>query len=472
MIGFDSYIKTAFEIFIESRVRSFLFVKMYKLIPLFSLLENDKETYEEFIEKSRWFEAQPPRCSDGTECPDGDCSKCTADAPKPPTAAQLEAYDTAKGAYFGNLKELRKAEEAMRGWYYSWPRYGPDQYNGGKNMLEKFPWAKNESNWKPPGATKKCALGEWNSITTTPRDPENKYNKLKLWKSKLSKFWNEIDGWTDEEKLTNWAIADFTKPVADATGKQLMHKCNVFYHFLETHIGAAVSSGANDDDHHTLRWWCAEGEGAEGLATPNAATEEAMHHPAGTGETWHTQPAWDRCDSSFKAAESDYIDLRNIIDGSDNVAGSAAAYKAAAKEAGKTLSAGFMGLLEQNGVFRLYNLAAYVVAVGAGRETAESKEKIAENMMKEIFLRVFERNMEAIKTKAVPTYGSEAYYKSPDTYGKGKDLDLDKFLDKIFSASNKLEAMNIVIPDQIEYKLGKYNIMIDDAIYSMIEPIK
>jgi hypothetical protein len=484
MIGFDSYAKTAFEIFIESRIRSFLFVKMHKLVPLFSLLAKDQDIYEEFIEKSRWFELQPKLCKDGSKCPDNDCAKCEFGKELAPDADALKKYEETKTAYFKNLKELRSVEKDMRDWYYSW-QFWQNQWQGGDFILKRYPWAQFEEDWLPPGARKEITLGH---SGTTPRDPENKYNKLSLWKSKLRKYWKEIDGWgTDEDDLESWVKTDFIDPVMNAEKGtlQLTNKCNVLHHFLYTHMGDGINI-RDSDEGYTLRWWCAEGEGAEYLAEPsisryphyNKITKELTYtYPEKDGKKTYALSSnydvdteagyqsdevgyndalrnpWSKCQAEFNSVDSKYMNFKDILDGTGE--GSFKDYKDAANAAGKSIDVGFMGLLEQSGVLRLYNLAAYVVAVGAGRETADSKEKIAENMMKEIFLRVFKKNMESIKGVSSPAYNKS---------------NIGGFIEKYNKVSG--DVQDLKLPGDIEYKLSKYNIMIDDAIYNMVEPIK
>ena len=274
MIAFDSYVKTNFEILIKSRIRSFLYQKMYKNADVFADIERSPAAYKDFIEKAAWFEKQQQskplvleeKCGN-IPCPSGQyCTKNNKCETPKSGADGLNQLKEKKAEYYEKLRDYLKAESAMKGWYYSWaggdtlnkaPGNAINQWNGNHPKVKsgEWPWAKAEEAWTPAGSTSgpvKVGIGSAGACRedggTTPRDPEATYNKLDLWENhvsgyikKLGEFWVSED---DEKSLVNQFDKDFGNPVNKwdpdkkdhVRNRSAMAACNKFWHFLWTPV--------------------------------------------------------------------------------------------------------------------------------------------------------------------------------------------------------------------------------------------
>ena len=483
MIAFDSYAKTSFEILIKSRIRSFLYQKMYKNADVFADIK--EEDIDEFIKGTAWFEKQQklkPSEKKKEKCGSSPCPAkqyCTRNnkcKPVPTGPAATTVLRQTRTDYYDGLREYLKAEGVMKGWYYSWT--GGDardtdagnainQWNGSHPKVKsgEWPWAQVESPWSPPGSKNgpvKIGIGADEDTCranggTTPRDPEARYNKLELWKNHMREYFYIVDGNIvtddDEEDLANKFDKDFRNPITkrdsskkeDVISEKTMAECNKLWHFLWTPMkyagvswkGSPPGGGSADDyEHHTSirHIFYKEFDDIEGFGGVYKECD---------GSNSSYADVYDKCNSFFAAADSEYESRRNDFIPIKKE------YNSLARTMGVDLgNEGFLGDLDFNGVLKLYNIAAYTIAVLAGAQLDSPKEKIAEDQLKKMFIDVFKENIGFMD----------------GTGTEGKD-----------SITTKLKAApgpDITGGHPIEQKLAEYNILVDNAIYSIIEPIR
>ena len=480
MIAFDSYAKTSFEILIKSRIRSFLYQKMYKNADVFADIIQERAAYENFIDETAWFEKQQKlkpiasteKCAGGAPCLTGQyCTRSNKCASVPAAAANV--LKEVKGEYSKELKDYLKAETTMKGWYYSWsggdalnkaPGHAINQWNGKhpKVLAGDWPWAKEEVSWSPAGSTKgpvKIGIGNSGNCQenggTTPRDPEAIYNKLELWKNHMREYFYIVDGYIvndkDEKTLQEKFNKDFRDPInrwnkdkeADVKSLFAMADCNKLWHFLWTPIKYAnviwKADGApdNNESGKSMRYLFAdEFDDVVGFGGAYKKCDQSDNSIYANQYT--------KCNHLFAAAESKYENKRNTFIPIKKE------YNSLARAMGVDPdSAGFLGDLDFNGVLKLYNLAAYTIATLDGTlSPKEPKEETAEKQLKKMFIDVFEEN---IKLMGGSTKKSST---------------------EVLAIYNSAKDWEISGDHPIEQKLAEYNILVDNAIYNIIEPIR